>query len=94
MYGVRSSVIYSSHIDLQIGSGYVPQAKDDDVRVYNFALSGPNIDYDKISTSNEEFAKPFYSLTKRTYILFGDIISVSKYRLVEQAFTCGQSLSP
>ena len=52
--------------------------------VYNFHLGGPNIDYDKISTSSEEFAKLFYSLTKRTDILFGDIIWVSKYRL-EQA---------
>ena len=52
--------------------------------VYSFVLGGPNIDYDKISTSSEEFAKLFYSLTKRTDILFGDIIWVSKYRL-EQA---------
>ena len=49
--------------------------------VYNFLLCGPNIDFDKISTSSEEFAKVFYSLTKRTDILFGDIIWVSKYRL-------------
>ena len=50
--------------------------------VYNFILGGPNIDYDKISTSSssEEFAKLFYSLTKRTDIVFGDIIWVSKYR--------------
>jgi hypothetical protein len=53
--------------------------------VYSFVLSGPNIDYDKISTSSKEFAKLFYSLTKRTDILFGDIIRVSKYRL-ERAF--------
>ena len=49
--------------------------------VYSFVLSGPDIDYDKISTSSEEFAKLFYSLTKRTDILFGDIVWVSKYRL-------------
>ena len=55
-----------------------PSGQDEDV--YNFILGGPNIDYDKISTSSEEFAKFFYSLTKRTDILFGDIIWVSKYR--------------
>jgi hypothetical protein len=49
--------------------------------VYNFILGGPNIDYDNILTSSEEFAKLFYSLTKRTDIIFGDIIWVSKYRL-------------
>ena len=48
--------------------------------VYNFILGGPNIDYDKILTSSEEFAKFFYSLTKRADILFGDIIWASKYR--------------
>ena len=55
-----------------------PSGQDEDV--YNFILGGPNIDYDKISTSSEEFAEFFYSLTKRTDILFGDIIWVSKYR--------------
>ena len=55
-----------------------PSGQDEDV--YQFILSGPNIDFDKISTSSEEFAKFFYSLTKRTDILFGDIIWVSKYR--------------
>ena len=54
-----------------------PSGQDEDV--YNFVLAGPNIDFDKISTSSE-FAKVFYSLTKRTDILFGDIICVSKYR--------------
>ena len=48
--------------------------------VYNFVLGGPDIDYNKILTSSEEFAKNFYSLTKRTDILFGDFIWVSKYR--------------
>ena len=56
-----------------------PSSQDKDV--YNFILGGPNIDYDQISTSSEGFAKLFYSLTKRTDILFGDIICVSKYRL-------------
>ena len=55
-----------------------PSGQDEDV--YNFILSGPNIDYDKISTSSEEFAKTFYSLTKNTDILFGDIVWISKYR--------------
>ena len=55
-----------------------PSGQDKDV--YNFILGGPDIDYNKISTSSEEFAKLFYSLTKRTDIVFGDIIWVSKYR--------------
>ena len=55
-----------------------PSGQDEDV--YNFILGGPNIDYDKV-LSSEEFTKLFYSLTKRTEILFGDIIWVSKYRL-------------
>ena len=63
--------------------------------VYSFLLNGPNIDYDKISTSSEEFAKIFYSLTKRTDILFGDIIWVSKYKLERAMFfiTCADCLS-
>ena len=63
------------------------QVKD----VYSFTLGGPNIDYDKILTSSEGFAKLFYSLTKRTDILFGDIIWVSKYRLECYFFTCAES---
>ena len=55
-----------------------PSSQDKDV--YNFILGGPNIDYNKIS-SGEEFAKIFYSFTKRTDILFGDLVWVSKYRL-------------
>ena len=61
-----------------------PSGQDEDV--YQFIFSGPNVDFDKISTSSEEFAKFFYSLTKRTDILFGDIIWVSKYRS-EQALS-------
>ena len=55
-----------------------PSSQDRDS--YNFLLGGPHIDYDKISTS-EGFAKHFYSLTKRTDIIFGDMICVAKYRL-------------
>ena len=55
-----------------------PSSQDKDS--YNFLLGGPHIDYDKISTS-EGFAKHFYSLTKRTDIIFGDMICVAKYRL-------------
>ena len=55
-----------------------PSGQDKDV--YNLILGGPNIDYDKISISSEEFAKFFYSLTMRTDIIFGDIIWMSKYR--------------
>ena len=36
------------------------QVKD----VYSFTLGGPNIDYDKILTSSEGFAKLFYSLPR------------------------------
>jgi hypothetical protein len=61
-----------------------PSGQDEDV--YNFILGGPNIDYDKISPSSEEFAKFFYSLIKRTDILFGDIVWISKYKS-ERAFT-------
>ena len=69
-----------------------PSGQDEDV--YNFIMGGPNIDYDKISTSSEEFAKLFYSLTKRTDILFGDIIWMSKYRLERASyfFTCADNL--
>ena len=56
-----------------------PSGQDEDV--YSFLLGGPNIDFDRISASNEEFAKLFYSLTKRTDILFGEMLWVSKYRL-------------
>ena len=55
--------------------------------VYNFILGGPKINYDKILTSSEEFAEVFYSLTKRTDILFGDMIWVSKYRLARALFS-------
>ena len=69
-----------------------PSGQDKDV--YNFILGGPNIDYDKISTS-EEFAKFFYSFTKRTDILFGDIIWVSKYRLERTLFFyCADNICP
>ena len=56
-----------------------PSGQDKDV--YNFTLAGPNIDFDKILTSSEEFDKIFYSFTKKTDIIFGDIIWMSKYRL-------------
>ena len=61
-----------------------PSGQDEDV--YSFILGDPNIDYDKISKSSEEFAKYFYSLTKRTDILFGDFIWTSRYRLVRASF--------
>jgi hypothetical protein len=61
-----------------------PSGQDEDV--YNFILAGPNIDFDKVSTSSEGFAKCFYSHTKRTDILFGDIIWVSKYRFARALF--------
>ena len=55
-----------------------PSGQDEDV--YNLILGGPDVNYEKISTSSEEFAKFFYSHTRRTDILFGDIIWISKYR--------------
>ena len=67
------------HSCLSLNSVWLrPSSQDKDS--YNFLLGGPNIDYDKISTS-EGFAKLFYSITKRTDILFGDMICVAKYRL-------------
>ena len=70
-----------------------PSSQDADV--YNFILAGSNIDFDKISSSNEEVTKFFYSLTKRTDIIFGDIIWVSKYRLEQDFFyTCADNLCP
>ena len=54
-----------------------PSGQEKDI--YNIMLGGP-IDYDKISTSSEELAKIFYSLTKRTDIVFGELIWISKYR--------------
>jgi hypothetical protein len=78
MYGVRSCVEYCNSF-LSMNSVWLrPSGQVEDV--YNFVLGGPNIDYNKIITSSEEFAKLFYSLTKRTDILFGDFIWVSKYR--------------
>ena len=61
-----------------------PSSQDADV--YNFILAGSNIDFDKISSSSEEVTKVFYSLTRRTDIIFGDVIWVSKYRLEQALF--------
>ena len=55
-----------------------PSGQDKDV--FNIMIGGPNVDYNKISISREEFEKTFYSITKRTDILFGDLIWMSKYR--------------
>jgi hypothetical protein len=55
-----------------------PSRQDEDV--FTFMMGGPNVDCNKISTSREELVKSFYSITKRTDILFGDIIWISKYR--------------
>ena len=74
----RSCIVSSSHIYPMNSVWLRPSSQDKDS--YNFLLGGPHIDYDKISTS-EGFAKHFYSLTKRTDIIFGDMICVAKYRL-------------
>ena len=55
-----------------------PSAQDEDV--FQFILSGPDVDLDKVLTSREELIKAFYSLTGRTDILFGDLVWMSKYR--------------
>ena len=59
-----------------------PSGQDEDV--YNLILGGPDVNYEKISTSSEDFAKYFYSVTKRTDIVFGDINWMSKYRSEQQ----------
>ena len=51
-----------------------------DPNVYTFILGGPDVDCDKIMSNNEELVKTFYSVTKRTDIIFGDIVWISKYR--------------
>ena len=55
-----------------------PSAQDEDV--FQFILSGPDVDLDKVLTSREELIKAFYLLTGRTDILFGDLVWMSKYR--------------
>ena len=55
-----------------------PSAQDEDV--FQFILGGPDVDLDKTSASREEFIKAFYSFTKRTDILFGDLVWISQYR--------------
>jgi hypothetical protein len=55
-----------------------PSGQDEDV--VHFILAGPDVDSDKASTSREEFVKAFYSISRRTDILFGDLIWISKYR--------------
>ena len=55
-----------------------PSAQDKDV--FQFMIAGLNIDLDKVSSRREEFIKAFYSVTKRTDVLFGDLIWISKYR--------------
>ena len=71
-----------------------PSGQDKDI--HNFILRDPNIDFDKISTSSEGFAEAFHSLTKRTDIVFGDIVWVAKYRLerVLLFLTCADNLCP
>ena len=84
MCKAKGAALYTMLIFSTMNSVWLrPSSQVEDV--YNFLLGGPNIDFDKISTSSEEFAKVFFSLTKRTDILFGDILWVSKYRL-EQSF--------
>ena len=79
MYG-EMSCLATFYLYIYMNSVWLrPSSQVEDV--YNFILGGPNINFDKILTSSEEFAKLFYSLTKRTDILFGDMICAAKYRL-------------
>ena len=55
-----------------------PSGQDEDL--FTFILGGPDIDCSKILLSREELVKSFYSITKRTDIVFGDLIWISKYR--------------
>jgi FAD binding domain len=55
-----------------------PSGQDEDV--FNLLMAGPGVDRDKVLTSREELVKTFYSITKRTDILFGDLVCISKYR--------------
>jgi hypothetical protein len=55
-----------------------PSGQDEEV--FNVMLAGSDVNYDKVSTGREEFAKIFYSITNRTDILFGDLVWISKYR--------------
>ena len=56
-----------------------PSGQDEDV--FNLLMAGPGVDRNKVLTSREELVKTFYSITKRTDILFGDLVCISKYRL-------------
>ena len=56
-----------------------PSGQDEDV--FNIMMGGPDVDSNKIISDREELLKSFYSITKRTDILFGDLIWISKYRL-------------
>ena len=55
-----------------------PSGQDGDL--FNFILGGPDVDCNKVLSSKEELVKSFYSITKRTDIVFGDLIWISKYR--------------
>jgi hypothetical protein len=55
-----------------------PSAQDEGV--FQFILAGPDIDHDKVTNNREELIKVFYSISKRTDILFGDLVLISKYR--------------
>jgi hypothetical protein len=55
-----------------------PSGQDKDVFI--IFIGGPDVDCNKVSTNREELIKSFYSITKRTDVLFGDFNWVSKYR--------------
>jgi len=48
--------------------------------LFNFVVAGLDVDCNKILTSREELVKCFYSITKRTDIVFGNLVWISKYR--------------
>lgn len=55
-----------------------PSGQDEDV--FHFLLAGPDVDNEKVITSREELYKAFYSISRRTDILFGDLVCMSKDR--------------
>jgi hypothetical protein len=80
----RKVLCYIFHLYLSINSVMMrPSGQDKDV--YNIFIGGPDVDCNKVSTDREELIKSFYSITKRTDVLFGDFNWISKYRS-ERAF--------
>ena len=54
-----------------------PLGQDEDV--FNFIMAGFDVYCNKVSTSREELVKFFYSITKRTDIIFGELVWISTW---------------